>query len=43
MIARSSDIFATRPGFCVGIVLTMPPFPYARPEVEGRSGFPSVR
>ncbi len=32
--------FATRRGFSVGIVLTTPPFPYSRKEVDEAVGFP---
>jgi phosphoribosylamine--glycine ligase len=40
MIARSAMRFETKPGFCVGIVLTTPPFPYPRPQVEEPIGLP---
>jgi phosphoribosylamine--glycine ligase len=40
MITRSQPDFATRPGFSVGIVLTTPPFPYPRPQVNEPVGLP---
>jgi phosphoribosylamine---glycine ligase len=40
MVSRATSGFATRPGFSVGIVLTLPPFPYPRPQVEEPVGLP---
>jgi phosphoribosylamine--glycine ligase len=40
MVARSRPAFATRSGFCVGIVLTTPPFPYPRAQVAEPIGLP---
>jgi phosphoribosylamine---glycine ligase len=40
MIKRASRTFATLPGFSVGVVLTTPPFPYARPQVVEPLGLP---
>jgi phosphoribosylamine--glycine ligase len=40
MILRSSDTFRTRPGYAVGIVMSTPPFPYARPAVDEPVGLP---
>ena len=40
MVSRSTSRFATRAGFSVGIVLTLPPFPYPRPQVEEPVGLP---
>jgi phosphoribosylamine--glycine ligase len=42
MITRSQSTFETRAGFSVGVVLTTPPFPYARPQVEEPSGLPVI-
>jgi phosphoribosylamine--glycine ligase len=40
MVSRSGAPFRTRPGFAVGVVLTTPPFPYTRREVEAPVGLP---
>jgi phosphoribosylamine---glycine ligase len=40
MVTRSSRMVVTRAGFSVGIVLTTPPFPYARPAVDEPVGLP---
>lgn len=40
MVTRSGTPFRTRRGFAVGIVLTTPPFPYTRREVEAPVGLP---
>jgi phosphoribosylamine--glycine ligase len=40
MIDGSRSSIATRSGFSVGIVLTVPPFPYPRPQVEDPVGLP---
>jgi phosphoribosylamine---glycine ligase len=40
MVTRASRTFETRPGFAAGIVLTTPPFPYARPDVKVPVGMP---
>src|SRR3954468_9915863 len=40
MLNRSTRGFAARPGFSVRIVLTLPPFPYPRPQVEEPVGLP---
>jgi phosphoribosylamine--glycine ligase len=40
MVTRSAVPFQTRPGFCTGIVLTTPPFPYTRKEVAEPVGLP---
>jgi phosphoribosylamine--glycine ligase len=34
MLVRSPVEFETEPGFCVGIVITTPPFPYSREELQ---------
>jgi phosphoribosylamine--glycine ligase len=38
--ARSARTFATRRGFSVGIVLTTPPFPYTRRQIDEPVGLP---
>jgi phosphoribosylamine---glycine ligase len=40
MVNRSTSAFETHPGFCVGIVLTTPPFPYPRSQVDEPIGLP---
>lgn len=40
MVTRSKDKFETRSGFAAGIVLSTPPFPYARPELNVPVGMP---
>ena len=40
MAARSAGSFAARSGFSVGIVLTTPPFPYTRKQVDEPVGLP---
>ena len=40
MVTRSAASFRTRSGFSVGIVMTSPPFPYARPNVREPVGLP---
>jgi phosphoribosylamine--glycine ligase len=40
MASRSAASFATRPGFSVGVVLTTPPFPYSRKQVDEPVGLP---
>ncbi len=40
LVTRSSRRFATRSGFAAGIVLTTPPFPYARPPLKVPVGLP---
>jgi phosphoribosylamine--glycine ligase len=40
LATRSAKTFATLPGFAAGIVLTTPPFPYGRPEVNAPVGMP---
>ncbi len=42
MTKRSRNSFAAKSGFSVGIVLTTPPFPYARPAVDEPVGLPVV-
>ena len=38
--SASSICLATRPGFSVGVVLTTPPFPYSREQVDEPVGLP---
>ena len=40
MVSRSAPAFAAAPGFSVGIVLTIPPFPYSRVEIDEPVGLP---
>jgi phosphoribosylamine--glycine ligase len=42
MTGKPLPAFETRPGFCVGIVLTTPPFPYPRSQVNEPVGLPVV-
>jgi phosphoribosylamine--glycine ligase len=34
MATRSTTRFETRPGFCTGVVMTTPPFPYTRKQID---------
>lgn len=40
MVTRSGNTFDTAPGFAAGIVLSTPPFPYARPDLKVPVGMP---
>jgi phosphoribosylamine---glycine ligase len=40
MIRRHADAFGTVPGFCVCVVLSTPPFPYSRKEIDAPVGLP---
>jgi phosphoribosylamine--glycine ligase len=40
MVTRSQPTFRAVPGFSVGVVLTTPPFPYSRHEVDEAVGLP---
>jgi phosphoribosylamine---glycine ligase len=40
MIRRSISSFPVAPGYCVGIVVTTPPFPYERPYLPEPVGLP---
>ncbi len=40
MLDPASERFSARPGFSVGIVLTTPPFPYSRHQVDELVGLP---
>lgn len=41
VMAQGRDLeLKTRPGFCLGVVLTTPPFPYSRDEVAAPVGLP---
>ena len=40
MVRRTPDRMATRPGFCLGVVMTTPPFPYTRKQVAEPVGLP---
>jgi len=40
LVTGSREAFETHPGFSAGIVMSTPPFPYARPEVKVPVGMP---
>lgn len=40
LVRRSQRRFQTRSGFCVGVVLTTPPFPYTREQLDDPIGLP---
>ena len=40
MLDRSATHFEVESGFCVGIVITTPPYPYSREDVAEPKGFP---
>jgi phosphoribosylamine--glycine ligase len=42
MARGSPATMPTRPGFCVGIVLTTPPFPYTRKQIPEPVGLPVI-
>jgi phosphoribosylamine--glycine ligase len=42
MLHRNPTRFETAPGFSVGIVVTTPPFPYSREQVDEPKGLPIV-
>ncbi len=42
MVTRSSGSFPIRPGFSVGVLMTTPPFPYTREQVEEYVGLPVI-
>jgi phosphoribosylamine--glycine ligase len=42
LINRSALYFGTRSGFSCGLVMTTPPFPYGRPEVDVPVGMPVI-
>ena len=42
LIRREGERFEAGPGFCVGVVITTPPFPYTRANVPEPTGFPVV-
>ena len=37
---RTAHAFPVRPGFCVGVVVTTPPFPYSRKDISEPIGLP---
>jgi phosphoribosylamine--glycine ligase len=37
---RTSTAFPVHPGFCVGVVMTTPPFPYTRKQIPAPVGLP---
>jgi phosphoribosylamine--glycine ligase len=42
MARQPGGAFAVRPGFCAGVVLTTPPFPYTRKQVDEPAGLPVI-
>jgi len=42
LVTRSGSSFVTRPGFAAGIVMSTPPFPYQRPDVNVPVGMPVI-
>jgi phosphoribosylamine--glycine ligase len=42
LASRRGTTFVTRPGFACGVVMTTPPFPYGRPEVNVPVGMPVI-
>jgi phosphoribosylamine--glycine ligase len=42
MVTRRGETIRTRPGFAAGIVMTTPPFPYARNVVQEPVGMPII-
>ncbi len=42
MVGRNEERFETEPGFCVGIVISTPPFPYSREQLPEPVGLPVV-
>jgi phosphoribosylamine---glycine ligase len=42
MVTRTGEAIRTRPGFAAGIVMTTPPFPYARNIVQEPVGMPII-
>jgi phosphoribosylamine--glycine ligase len=42
MITGSGRSFPTRAGFSVGVLMTTPPFPYTRKQIDGPVGLPVV-
>ena len=42
MIERGRPRFETRHGFCTGVVVTTPPFPYSREDVAAPVGLPVI-
>lgn len=40
MVTQSCDSFSTRPGFSVGVLMTTPPFPYTREQIDEAVGLP---
>jgi phosphoribosylamine--glycine ligase len=42
MARRPGGAFAVRPGYCAAIVMTVPPFPYTRKQVDEPVGLPVI-